>query len=195
MDFINFSTLISLFLGIGLAAASGFRIFLPLFVLSVAAYFGADYVNLDESWRWIGSVPAMVTLGVAMLVEIVAYYIPLVDNFLDMISVPLAAVAGTLMVAANLTDMSEVANWSLAIIAGGGTAVAISSATATARAVSTTTTAGTGNFLVNSGETAGATVLSLTSIIWAPLAFVFTLIVLCFVVILYRKLKRRSREV
>lgn len=193
MDIFNFTTLISLFLGIGLAAASGFRIFLPLFVLSVATHFGADYVNLDESFRWVGSIPAMITLGIAMLVEIIAYYIPVIDNLLDTISIPLAAIAGTLMVAANLTDMGEVANWALAIIAGGGTAAAISSATATARVVSTTTTAGSGNFLVNTGETAGATVLSLTSIIWAPIAFVLTIILLIFLFLGYKKLKKRTQ--
>ena len=169
------STLLSLFLGVGLAAASGFRVFLPLFVLSVAAYLGADYLPLSEQWKWVGSIPAMITLGIAMIVEILAYYIPVVDNFLDTISVPLATLAGILVVAVNLGEMNELATWSLAIIAGGGTAAAISSSTATVRAISTTATAGAGNFLVNSGETASSAVLSLLAIFWAPFAFILTL--------------------
>ncbi|OFM84491.1 DUF4126 domain-containing protein [Weeksella sp. HMSC059D05] len=186
------STLLSLFLGVGLAAASGFRVFLPLFVLSVAAYLGADYLPLSEQWKWVGSIPAMITLGIAMIVEILAYYIPVVDNFLDTISVPLATLAGILVVAVNLGEMNELATWSLAIIAGGGTAAAISSSTATVRAISTTTTAGAGNFLVNSGETASSAVLSLLAFFWAPFAFILTILVLIFFWVVWRKIKKTS---
>ncbi|CAM2739606.1 DUF4126 domain-containing protein [Weeksella virosa] len=186
------STLLSLFLGVGLAAASGFRVFLPLFVHSVAAYLGADYLPLSEQWKWVGSIPAMITLGIAMIVEILAYYIPVVDNFLDTISVPLATLAGILVVAVNLGEMNELATWSLAIIAGGGTAAAISSSTATVRAISTTATAGAGNFLVNSGETASSAVLSLLAIFWAPFAFILTILVLIFFWVVWRKIKKTS---
>ena len=186
------STLLSLFLGVGLAAASGFRVFLPLFVLSVAAYLGADYLPLSEQWKWVGSIPAMITLGIAMIVEILAYYIPVVDDFLDTISVPLATLAGILVVAVNLGEMNELATWSLAIIAGGGTAAAISSSTATVRAISTTATAGAGNFLVNSGETASSAVLSLLAIFWAPFAFILTILVLIFFWVVWRKIKKTS---
>lgn len=86
-------TIISIFLGIGLAASVGFRVFVPLFVLSLAAYF--NLWELNESWQWIGSLAAVITLGVATLVEITAYYIPYVDNLLDSIAIPLATVAGT----------------------------------------------------------------------------------------------------
>lgn len=190
MDILNFSTLMSLFLGIGLAAAAGFRVFLPLFALSIAAHFGMDHLSIGEQFAWVGSWPAIITLGVATLVEILAYYIPLVDNLLDSIAIPLAGVAGTFLVASTMVDMNEVAMWALAIIAGGGTAASISGGTAAARATSSTTTAGTGNFLVNTGETATASILSATALIWAPLAFVLVLIILFVLVRLYNKFKR-----
>lgn len=178
MDFFDSNTIMSFFLGIGLAASAGFRVFLPLFALSIGTHFGQDLLELNETWQWVGSWPAMIALGVATIVEIVAYYIPVVDNLLDTIAVPLAAVAGTVLMGSTLLDMSDVTTWALAIIAGGGTAAAVSGTTAAARAVSTGTTAGTGNFVVNTGETAAASVLSLTSLIWAPIAFVLVLIVL-----------------
>lgn len=178
MDIFDSNTIMSFFLGIGLAASAGFRVFLPLFALSIGAHFGQDLLELNETWQWVGSWPAMIALGVATIVEIVAYYIPVVDNLLDTIAVPLAAVAGTILMGSTLLDMSDVTTWALAIIAGGGTAAAVSGTTAAARAVSTGTTGGTGNFMVNTGETAAASVLSLTSLIWAPIAFVFVLIVL-----------------
>lgn len=182
------------FLGIGLAAAAGFRIFLPLFVLSLAVKLGGSFINLDESWLWIGSTPALITLGVAMLVEIGAYYIPLIDNMLDTIAVPLAGVAGTIAVGITMPEMNEVATWALAIIAGGGTAAAISGTTAAARAVSTTTTAGAGNFLVNTGETLSSTVLSITAIVLAPLAFIIAVVILYGCYRVFKKIKRKGDE-
>ena len=194
MDFLTGSTILSLFLGVGLAAASGFRVFLPLFVLSLTANLAGNYIEIDESVQWVGSWPALITLGVAMIVEIGAYYVPFIDNMLDTISVPLAGLAGTFAVGSTLVDMNEVATWALAIIAGGGTAAAISSTTATARAVSTTTTGGIGNFLVNTGETLGALFLSITAIVLAPLAFIIAVILLFVVIKVWRRVKKRLQE-
>lgn len=194
MDFFDLSTLMSFFLGIGLAASAGFRIFLPLFALSLGAHFGGDLLNLNESWEWVGSWPAMITLGIATIVEIIAYYIPIVDNLLDTIAVPLAAIAGTVLMGSTLLDMGEVATWALAIIAGGGTAATVSGTTAATRAVSTGTTGGTGNFIVNTGETAAASVLSATSFIWAPLAFVLVLITLYIVFRIWKRSRKFLTE-
>ena len=193
-DLLSISTIFSLFLGIGLAAAAGFRIFLPLFVLSLAVKLGGSFINLDESWLWVGSTPALITLGVAMLVEIGAYYIPIIDNMLDTIAVPLAGVAGTIAVGITMPEMNEVATWALAIIAGGGTAAAISGTTAAARVVSTTTTAGAGNFLVNTGETLSSTVLSITAIVLAPLAFIIAVVILYCCYHAFKKIKRKGDE-
>ncbi|MFV0152403.1 DUF4126 domain-containing protein [Empedobacter falsenii] len=193
-DLLSMTTVFSLFLGIGLAAAAGFRIFLPLFVLSLVVKFGGSFINLDDSWMWIGSTPALITLGVAMLVEIGAYYIPIIDNLLDTVAVPLAGIAGTIAVGITLPEMNEVATWALAIIAGGGTASAISGTTAAARAVSTTTTAGAGNFLVNTGETFSSIVLSITAIVLAPLAFIFVLFILYVCYRAYKSVQKKGDQ-
>jgi hypothetical protein len=117
------ATILSIFLGVGLAASAGFRVFLPLFVLSTASYF--DVIELNESWAWVSNLPVMITLGIAMLAEIFAYYIPFVDNLLDTIATPLAAIAGTVIMASTILDYDPALTWGLAIIAGGGTATAI----------------------------------------------------------------------
>lgn len=176
---ISFTTaLLSFFLGLGLAASAGFRVFVPLLVLSIFAHLGEGWIHLNENWQWIGSTTTILILGAATLIEILAYYLPFIDNLLDTVSVPLAGIAGTILMASTLTDMNEVMVWALAIIAGGGTATAISGSTAGARALSTGSTGGTGNFLVNTGETFTASVLSITSFIWAPLAFILVLVIL-----------------
>ena len=176
MELFSPTTIMSFFLGIGLAASAGFRVFVPLFALSLFAHFGGNIISLNESWQWIGSWPAIITLGVATAIEVFAYYIPVVDNLLDTFSVPAAAIAGTMLMVSTLNDMNEVGSWALAIIAGGGTASVISMVTSAVRVFSTGATAATGNFLVNSTETAASSILSLTALIWAPIAFVLVLI-------------------
>lgn len=180
-------TIISICLGIGLAASVGFRVFLPLFALSLASYF--DVWQLNESWQWIGNTAALITLGVATLVEIFAYFIPYIDNLLDSITVPLAALAGTAVMMSTVADLSPVITWSLAIIAGGGTAAAIAGTFSTTRLASTATTGGIANPIVSALETATATVMSVVSIFLPILATVLVLIILFILFKLYKKFK------
>ncbi len=180
-------TIISIFLGIGLAASVGFRVFVPLFALSLASYF--NFWELNESWQWIGSLTAVITLGVATLVEISAYYIPYLDNLLDTIAIPLATIAGTAVMVSTVADLSPIITWSLAIIAGGGTAAAIKSSAGATRLASTTTTAGFGNPVVSTVETGTSLVMSIFSIFLPIIAFVLVILILFIIFKLYKKIK------
>ncbi len=188
----NSETIISIFLGVGLAASVGFRIFLPLFALSLASYFGVW--ELNESWQWIGSIAALITLGVATLAEIFAYFIPWVDNLLDSIAIPLAAIAGTAVMVSTVANLDPVVTWSLAIIAGGGTATAIKGAGASTRLASTVTTGGVANPLVSTVETGTAVVVATASIFAPILAAFLVIVILVFVFMIYRKLRPRAKS-
>ncbi|PIF00566.1 MAG: hypothetical protein CR994_05730 [Maribacter sp.] len=185
-------TIISIFLGVGLAASVGFRIFLPLFALSLASYFGVW--ELNDNWQWIGSIAALITLGVATLIEIFGYFIPWVDNLLDSIAVPLAAVAGTTVMVSTVANLDPVVTWSLAIIAGGGTATAIKGAGATTRLASTATTAGIANPLVSTVETGTAVVVATASIFAPILAAFLVMAIFVFVFTIYRKIRLRKKS-
>jgi hypothetical protein len=141
---------LSLCLGIGLAAACGFRVFVPLLGINVAALSG--HLALAEGFEWLGTWPAFGCFLSATVLEITAYYVPWLDNLLDTIATPAAVVAGTIVTASVVTDMSPLMQWSLALIAGGGTAGIIQSTTVVARGTSTATTAGMGNFVLATGE-------------------------------------------
>ena len=187
------SLIVSFCLGIGLSASAGFRVFLPLFIFSLAAKFGLD---LGEGWVWIGSWTAIITLGVATFVEILAYYIPWVDNALDSIAVPLAGLAGTLLMGLSLTGIdSEMLQWGLAIIAGGGTAAAIKGSAASGRLISSTTTGGVGNFVVSTTETVASSILGIVSIFLPVLAFILVLIVFYYLYKAYRYLKDKKDKI
>ena len=184
-------TIISIFLGIGLAASVGFRVFLPLFALSLAAYF--DVWELNDSWQWIGSLASVITLGVATLVEVFAYFIPWVDNVLDSFAVPLAAIAGTAVMVSTVADLDPVVTWSLAIIAGGGTATAIKGAGAASRMASTATTGGLGNPVVSTVETGTAIAVTTASIFAPILAIIMVIIILIIIFMIYRKLRPKTK--
>ncbi|MBQ0788850.1 MAG: DUF4126 domain-containing protein [Oceanihabitans sp.] len=183
-------TTLSIFLGIGLAASVGFRVFVPLFALSLAAHF--NVWELNDSWLWIGSWTAVITLGVATIVEIFAYYMPFVDNALDAIAVPLAAIAGTAVMVSTVADLSPVITWALAIIAGGGTAAAIAGTSGVTRLASTTTTAGLANPVLSTLETGTAIVMSILSVFIPVLAIILVVIVLFIIFKLYKKFKSRK---
>ena len=164
----------SLCLGIGLAASSGFRVFVPLFALSIAAHYGL--VPLSGNWLWLASTSALVILGVASIAESLSYLVPFVDNLLDAVALPLAGVAGTLVMASSLTEMSPAVTWALAIVAGGGAATAVKTTTTATRAISSATTAGTANPIISLLETGTAVGLSALAVVIAPLAAVFAIV-------------------
>ncbi|TYA71996.1 DUF4126 domain-containing protein [Seonamhaeicola marinus] len=184
----NPETIISICLGIGLSASVGFRVFVPLFALSLAAHF--DYWALNESWQWIGSTTALITLGAATLVEITAYFIPYIDNLLDTIAVPLAGIAGTIVMLSTVANLDPAITWSLAIIAGGGTAAAVAGTSSTTRLASTATTAGVGNPIVSIIETGTSIIMSIISVVLPYLAIILVIILLFVVFKLFKKFKK-----
>lgn len=184
--------LISAFIGIGLAAATGFRIFLPMFAVSLASYMG--WIPQNENFQWLSGLPTLIATGIAMIVEILAYYIPFVDHLLDTISIPLATVAGSVMFASQFTELGTFPQWALALIAGGGTAAAISSGFAGTRAASTATTGGFGNSVVATTETAGAGLMSFLALAAPVIAFVVAVLLLIALFVFGRKLLRKFRN-
>ena len=178
---------LSIALGVGLAAATGFRVFLPMLVVSAAAYTG----YLPSNFAWLGTPGALIMLGVAALVEILAYYIPGVDNLLDVLATPAAVVAGTLVSAAVITDLPPMLKWTTAIIAGGGVAGLTQGVTALLRAKSTVLTAGVGNPVIATAELGGSLLVSLLALA-APL--VALLVVIVFLWLAMRLIRRIARS-
>jgi hypothetical protein len=164
----NTETLLSVFVGVGLSAACGFRIFVPPLVMSIASLSG--HLTLTSGFEWIGTWPALIAFALATVLEIVGYYIPWVDHLLDTVATPAAAIAGIVVVASTATGMSSFLRWSLAIIAGGGLAGTFQAMSSLARVTSTATTAGLGNPVVATLEAGGSAVLSVLAVIIPVLA-------------------------
>jgi len=163
----EFDLPLSIVLGVGLAAATGFRVFVPMLIVSGAAFTG--HLPLSDNFAWLGTGSALMMLSVAALAEILAYYIPGVDNLLDTLAMPAALVAGTVVSASVMSDVPPMVKWTAAVIAGGGVAGLTQGATAMLRAKSTILTGGIGNAVISTAELGGAILVSLLALA-APLA-------------------------
>ena len=179
---------VSLLLGIGLAAGSGFRVFVPLLITNVAAQLG--YVHLAGGFEWMGSWPAFAVFTTATLAEITAFYIPWLDNLFDTIGTPLAVVAGTLLTSSFITGMDPMLRWVLAIIVGGGTAGVIKAGTAVIRLGSTALTGGFGNSILATLENFISILFSMVAVFIPVLAGISGIIVAFFS--LNKVLRRKS---
>ena len=171
---------ISTVLGIALAAATGFRVFLPMLFVSGAAY--AGHLRLDSSFAWLGTPSALTMLSVAAL-----YYVPVIDNLLDTLATPAALIAGTIVSAAVMTDVPPMVKWTAAVIAGGGIAGLTQGVTGILRAHSTVLTGGLGNSIIATAELGGAVLISFLALV-APAAAIA--LVMLFLLVAIRLLRR-----
>lgn len=154
--------ILSIILGVSLSAACGFRVFVPLLIMSIASL--AGHLTLNPGFQWIGSYPALIAFAVATVLEIAAYYIPWLDNILDSIAIPAAFVAGVIVSASCISGMSPFLKWALAVIAGGGSAAVVQGFTTVTRGISTITTKGGGNAYISTVEVVSSAVLSVLAI-------------------------------
>ncbi|HLX97644.1 MAG TPA: DUF4126 domain-containing protein [Roseiarcus sp.] len=183
---------LSIVLGVALAAATGFRVFLPMLIVSGAAYSG--HLHLDSGFAWLGTPAALIMLSVAALVEVLAYYIPVVDNLLDVVAAPAAFIAGTILSAAVMTDMPPMVKWTAAIIAGGGVAGLTQGVTGILRAHSTVLTGGLGNFVISTAELGGAAVISFLALAAPVAAIALVVLFLLTAIRLIRPLFRGAKS-
>ncbi|MFT4021769.1 MAG: DUF4126 domain-containing protein [Acinetobacter sp.] len=183
-------TILGLCIGVGLSAACGFRVFVPLLVMSIATITGL--FEPSKGFEWLAMPSVCFALGVATICEVAAYYVPWVDNALDTVATPAAMIAGTLTtMAVTNSEMSQFATWAAAIIVGGGTAGVVQLNTTALRGVSTVTTGGLGNFIISTGEWVSAALLSISAL-FVPVLVV--LVVLVFIIWVARWVRIKKQE-
>ncbi len=178
--------LISICIGIGLAASSGFRIFIPMLAANIASLSG--FHQFGSGFEWLNTWAAFGILITASIAEIAAYYIPVLDNALDHIALPVAVAAGTLLSASFITaDISPALKWGLGIVAGGGTAGIIHSGMGMLRLGSTATTGTLANPLVTTAENGASITFSIMALL---VPIVLAVLVLFLVFYILRKIIR-----
>jgi phosphoglycerol transferase MdoB-like AlkP superfamily enzyme len=189
----NMDIAMGLVIGIGLSAACGFRVFVPLLGLSIASL--AGHLTLSSGFEWIGSWPALVAFATATIIEVCAYYIPWFDHIMDVGATPAAIVVGTVMVASQMGDMSPLLKWSLAALAGGGVSAVVQGGTVALRAASLGTTGGLGNWVVSTLELGLGVVVTVLAIV-LPVICLVAVALVCYRMaksILASRLRRRRQ--
>jgi len=186
------SILLAIALGIGLAAATGFRVFLPFFIAGAAARL--ELLPLADSFEWLATTPALLMLATAAFLEALAYYIPGVDHLLDVAATPTTIAAGMIVSASVMADVPPAVMWPVAVIAGGGVAGLIKGSTALLRGQTAAATGGFGNPVVSTVENVGAAVLAVLAILLPLLGVVAVVALLLWGIRRSRRLFSRSRQ-
>lgn len=186
--------LLSLCIGIGLSAACGFRVFVPLLIMSIAAKTG--HLTLVPAFQWIGSDIALWTFAIATILEVGAYYIPLVHHVLDVLATPVAITAGIIITASMVNGLDPFLKWTLAVIAGGGAAGLVHGATAVTRGASTVTTGGVANPIFATIELGTSFLTSVLAVTAPVAAIVFLALILLLVAkMLLPRFRKRTVQV
>ena len=176
-------------MGLGLAASTGLRTFLPLFMLALAARFAG--VAINPHVQWLASNTALVALGVATVVELAADKIPIVDHGLSAIGTVTRPLAGALAAGAVFSHADPAMAAIAGLIIGVPTALTFHTAQTGTRAVSTMTTAGLANPMVSLFED-GATVALAGAAFFVPaLAGAAVLVMLLIFALIGRAILRR----
>ena len=168
---------VALALGIGLAAASGFRVFLPPFLygLSTRFYLNTTVVPDSGMQEWMASDVGLMVLGAAVVCELLAYYIPWLDNLLDTIASPAAVVGGVVLMSTSLGELEPALQWSLSIVVGGTTSGSVQLTTVGVRALSTASTGGLGNPIVSTMEAGACLFCTVLALLLPLIALVLVL--------------------
>ena len=169
-------------LGLGLAAASGFRVFIPPFLYGLFLRLDMVPISIPMTGisEWMASDIGLIILGVAMIVEILGYYFPWIDNLLDTIASPAAIIAGVMMMSSTLSDTHPALQWGASIVAGGGVSGTIQIGTVATRAVSTATTGGLGNPIVSTIEAGACIVCTILAILLPIIALLLVILLVGF---------------
>jgi len=184
----------ALLAGISLSAASGLRVFLPLLALGLAVRLG--WMDVGEGFLWLADDPVLIVLAIAAAVEIGTYYIPLVDNLLDLVATPAAMAGGTIIVSSLLPEMNPIGQWTAAALLGGGSAGIVQGASVVGRGLSTTSSGGLANPLFSTAET-GTSLLVIALTLLIPVIFgliVVGLLILATIGLVRAFQKDNSRE-
>ncbi len=190
---LSVETAVSVALGMALAAAAGFRVFVPLLVLNLAAR--AGYVPLAPGWEWVGGTTALMVFATATVLEVAGYYIPWVDHLLDTVATPAAIAAGMITTASVITDLPPMVKWIAVIVGGGGIAALVQGSTVALRVGSTSVSGGLTNPLVATLETFGASFLAVVAIALPVVALLLVVVVVAIIYRLGRWILMRARPI
>ena len=190
MDLFTFAS--SFCLAIGLSAACGFRVFIP--PLTYGIFYKANLVELSDSWIWIGNDWVILLFALATIIEILATFIPFIDNTLDIISTPVSMIAGTVLASSSLSNLDPGLQWLLSIICGIGVTGSFQFSTVTLRGMLSVFTGGILNPFFSLLEDIIAFLIAIATILIPIFGLIIIIIIALIIYVLIKKLRGRKRK-
>ena len=163
---------LALSMGLALAATCGLRAFLPLLAISVLGALGK--LELGEGFLWMTSPAAILCFSTAVVAEVAADKIPMVDHALDGAGVFIKPLAAAVATASMVVGFDPLLGLVLGLVSGGVAAEGVHLAKAKLRGLSSAFTATAGNPVLSVGEDIAA----LTGVVLSVLVPVLGLAVL-----------------
>jgi hypothetical protein len=160
----------------GLAASAGLNTTLPLLVVGLLGRFGL--LSLTSPFDALSGDFTLGALGVLALLEVAGDKIPGVDSVVQTLQWPMAAAAGAILFASQVSVIQSVSP-ELAIIVGLFTAGAVHGVRTSARPLVTASTFGVGNPVVSAIEDGVAVVLAVLAVFvpWLSVVLLLGLVV------------------
>ena len=191
----SLSLIISIFIGIGLSAATGFRVFVPPLLVGLLSR--AGFIDLGESWVWMSDTLTILAFSSAALIEICAYFVPWLDNLLDVFMSPMAIISGIILSATFFDGINPGLQWALSIIAGVSLSGSVQASSVLLRGLSTAGTGGVLNPIFSIAENLISIFLTLMALFFPVIAIIFLVLLLMLNRKIIRKLldKRRNEAI
>ncbi|WP_017588884.1 DUF4126 domain-containing protein [Nocardiopsis ganjiahuensis] len=193
--------------GLGLASAAGLNAYIPLLVVGLLARY-TDFIPLSPTWTWLEHPATLVTIGVLLVVELVADKVPAVDSINDVVQTVIRPTSGgiTFGAGASTIALSEITGeasgaavtsngiaWG-AVIAGVVIAFFFHVAKALARPVINTLTLGVGAPVASVLEDLASVVTALLAVLLPLLIIIVFPLLIVFGVWAVRKARRTRAE-
>ena len=160
-------------MGLALAATCGLRAFLPLFVVSLLSHLG--HIEVSEGFEWMSSTLAVMALGAAVLLELMADKVPVVDHALDTVAVFVKPVAAMVAAASVMTEIDPLLSTVVGLILGGSMAQGVHLVKAKLRLLSSALTATVANPFLSIIEDVLALVATIMAFLLPVLLFLAAL--------------------
>ena len=162
-------------MGLALAATCGLRAFLPLFVVSLLSHLG--HIELSDGFEWMSSTSAVAGLGAAVLLELLADKIPVVDHVLDTVADVVKPLAAMVAAASVMTELDPMLSTVVGLVLGGTMAQGVHLVKAKLRLLSSALTATVANPFVSIIEDILALMATILAFLLPVLLFVAALLV------------------
>ena len=190
MESTPLNILFALSAGVALAAATGLRAFLPLFVLGLAARLGWTAIRPAE--QWLAGNLALIALGTATVLELLADKVPVIDHALDAMATIIRPAAAWLVSFGVLTPLGQEWAGALATLLAGG-AFGVHTLKAHVRVGSSITSVGVANPVLSAIEDVIAFLLTSAAIIAPIVALLFLILLVWLATRIMRRISRASR--